>query len=266
MPIGCKGICVITDLLFSIEGLSNKRKCFAKVTQSGWRRGNSVTGRDVITVDGVGASGKSALARLLAKRLGYGHLNSGLLYRAAGWLMIRSGVDPNDAEKVMLELSKHSITLDKDVESKTIAFIDGVACGDELHSSQVSISASLVARYQSVRDKFTNLQREAFAPGGVVAEGRDMGTIIFPDARVKFFVDARLEVRAGRRYEQLKGTPQEATRAHISRDLAERDARDVARSVAPAKPAPGAVIVDNSDRPLDEVVEAMYRVVTGRGE
>jgi cytidylate kinase len=224
-----------------------------------------VTGRDIITVDGVGASGKSALARLLAKRLGYGHLNSGLLYRATGWLMTRFGVDANDAVKVMSELSRHSITLDKDADSRTLVFIDGVACGDELQSSEVSIAASLVARYQEVRDKFTQLQRDAFAPGGVVAEGRDMGTIIFPDARVKFFVEGRLEVRAARRYAQLKGTPQESTLKDISRDLAERDERDAERPVAPAKPAPGAVIVDNSDRSLDEVVEAMYRVVIGQG-
>lgn len=224
-----------------------------------------MTERDIITVDGVGASGKSALARLLAKRLGYGHLNSGLLYRAAGWLMVRSGVDANNVDDVMTELSRHSITLDKDVESRTIVFIDGVACGDELQSSEVSVIASLVARYQEVRDKFTQLQRDAFAPGGVVAEGRDMGTIIFPDARVKFFVEGRLDVRAGRRYAQLKGTPQESTLDEISRDLAERDARDAERPIAPAKPAPGAVIVDNSDRSLDEVVEAMYRVVIGQG-
>ncbi len=224
-----------------------------------------MTGRDIITVDGVGASGKSALARLLAKRLGYGHLNSGLLYRATGWLMTRFGVDANDAVKVMSELSRHSITLDKDADSRTLVFIDGVACGDELQSSEVSIAASLVARYQEVRDKFTQLQRDAFAPGGVVAEGRDMGTIIFPDARVKFFVEGRLEVRAARRYAQLKGTPQESTLKDISRDLAERDERDAERPVAPAKPAPGAVIVDNSDRSLDEVVEAMYRVVIGQG-
>lgn len=222
----------------------------------------AVTGRDVITVDGVGASGKSALARLLAKRLGYGHLNSGLLYRAAGWVMLRAGVDPNEPEKVMAELGRHSIALDKDSDSKTVVFIDGAACGDELHSSEVSVVASLVARYQAVRDLFTTLQRNAFAPGGVVAEGRDMGTIIFPDARVKFFVEGRLEVRARRRYEQLKGTPQEATLAEIATDLAERDERDAARPVAPAKPAPGAVIIDNSDRPLDEVVEQMYRAVT----
>jgi cytidylate kinase len=101
--------------------------------------------------------------------------------------------------------------------------------------------------------------------GGVVAEGRDMGTIIFPDARVKFFVEGRLEVRAGRRYAQLKGTPQASTLADISRDLSERDERDAERSIAPAKPAPGAVIVDNSDRSLDEVVEAMYHVVVGSG-
>lgn len=234
-------------------------------TRSDWGVRSSVTGRDIITVDGVGASGKSALARLLAKRLGYGHLNSGLLYRATGWLMTRFGVDANDAVKVMSELSRHSITLDKDADSRTLVFIDGVACGDELQSSEVSIAASLVARYQEVRDKFTQLQRDAFAPGGVVAEGRDMGTIIFPDARVKFFVEGRLEVRAARRYAQLKGTPQESTLKDISRDLAERDERDAERPVAPAKPAPGAVIVDNSDRSLDEVVEAMYRVVIGQG-
>jgi cytidylate kinase len=179
--------------------------------------------------------------------------------------MTRFGVDANDAVKVMSELSRHSITLDKDADSRTLVFIDGVACGDELQSSEVSIAASLVARYQEVRDKFTQLQRDAFAPGGVVAEGRDMGTIIFPDARVKFFVEGRLEVRAARRYAQLKGTPQESTLKDISRDLAERDERDAERPVAPAKPAPGAVIVDNSDRSLDEVVEAMYRVVIGQG-
>jgi cytidylate kinase len=227
---------------------------------------SSVTERDVITVDGIGASGKSALARLLAQRLGYGHLNSGLLYRAAGWLMTRSGVDLNNPEKVTSELSRHSISLGKDADSRTIVFIDGEACGDELQSSEVSIAASLVSRFQSVRDKFTELQRGAFAPSGVVAEGRDMGTIIFPYARVKFFVQGRLDVRAGRRYAQLKGTPQESTLDGITRDLAERDARDAGRPVAPAKPAPGAVIVDNSDRPLNEVVEAMYRVVVGRDD
>ena len=219
--------------------------------------------RDVITVDGVGASGKSALARLLAARLGYGHLNSGLLYRAAGWLVARAGIDPNDPQRVITELSEHSISLDKGAESRTVVVIDGVVCGDELHSSEVSMAASLVARYQAVRDRFTALQRAAFAPGGVVAEGRDMGTIIFPDARVKFFVEGRLDVRARRRYEQLKGTPQAASLEEISRDLSARDARDAARAVAPAKPAPGAVVVDNSDRPLEEVVESMYERVVG---
>jgi len=221
-----------------------------------------VVERDVITVDGVGASGKSALARLLARRLGYGHLNSGLLYRAAGWLILRAAVDPEDPEQVRSELEKHLISLQRGSEGATLVVIDGEPRGDELLSSEVSVVASLVARYQAVRDIFTALQRNAFAPGGVVAEGRDMGTIIFPDARVKFFVDARLEVRARRRYEQLKGTPQEASFDEIARDLAERDERDAARPVAPAKPAPGAVIVDNSDSPLDEVVEQMYRAVT----
>ena len=262
MPHGLKGICAGDDLSFSIMGLYNKRKGGSCVRQTRISSVSAlVAGRDVITVDGVGASGKSALARLLAKRLGYGHLNSGLLYRAAGWIVARAGVNANDPEGVMEELSRHSVVLDKDADSRTVVVIDGVVCGNELLSSEVSLAASLVARYQSVRDTFTALQRAAFAPAGVVAEGRDMGTIIFPEARVKFFINARLDVRAQRRYDQLKGTPQASTLEEISRDLAARDARDADRTVAPAKPAPGAVIVDNSDVPLDDVVEAMYRRV-----
>lgn len=216
--------------------------------------------RDVITVDGLGACGKSALAMLLAKRLGYGHLNSGLLYRAAGWLALHEGRDLTDCRAVLEVLGRHSIELTKGPDLSSVVVIDGVPRDNELHSAEVSNAASTVAQHQALRDLFIEAQRNAFAPGGVVAEGRDMGTIIFPDARVKFFVEADLDVRAKRRFAQLQGTPQEKPLDSIRAALDERDNRDATRSVAPTKPAEGAIVIDNSKSRLDETVERMYRL------
>lgn len=217
--------------------------------------------RDIITVDGLGASGKSALARLLAKRLGYGHLNSGLFYRAAGWLALQSGVELSQAAQVAQVISRHSIVLEKAPDGRGVVLIDGIAREDELSSGDVSRAASLVAQHPEVRAQFVEKQRSAFAPGGVVAEGRDMGTIIFPEARIKFFVEGDLSVRAQRRYEQLQGSNQQSSVEAIRSELAARDERDARREVAPMKPAPGAIVIDNSHDPLDEVVEKMFRYV-----
>jgi cytidylate kinase len=219
--------------------------------------------RDVITVDGLGASGKSALAMLLAKKLGYGHLNSGLLYRAAGWLVLQEQRDVERCEDVVEVVGRHSIELQQGAELGSVVLIDGIVRDRELASAEVSHAASAVAKHQPLRDAFLDAQRNAFAPNGVVAEGRDMGTIIFPDARIKFFVEGDLDVRAHRRWMQVAGTPHEVTLDSIRQALAERDERDATRAVAPMKPAEGAIIIDNSKDPLHEVVERMYQIVTG---
>ncbi len=216
--------------------------------------------RDVITVDGLGASGKSALAMLLAKRLGYGHLNSGLLYRAAGWLVLQEGGDLSDCRAVLDVLARHSIELTKGPDLSSVVLIDGVPRQQELGSAEVSHASSTVAQHQPLRDLFVEAQRTALAPGGVVAEGRDMGTVIFPEARIKFFVEADLDVRAQRRFAQLRGTPHEKTLESIREALADRDNRDATRSVAPTKPAEGAIAIDNSRLPLEETVEQMYQL------
>lgn len=220
--------------------------------------------RDIITVDGVGASGKSALSKLLAQKLGYGHLNSGLLYRAAGYLVLREGRDPSRSEDVLRVLDNHTLELERNAQNGSVIVVDGEPIDDAvLNSAEVSSAASFLAQHESVRERFFAIQRSAFAPLGVVAEGRDMGTVIFPEARIKFFVDARLDVRAHRRFLQLKGTPQERPLEEISKTLAERDERDSNRAVAPMKPAEGAVVIDNSDVPLEETVERMLRIVRG---
>ena len=218
--------------------------------------------RRVITVDGVGASGKSALARLLAERLGYTHLNSGLLYRAAGYLVSKSGVSPDDEEGIRAALKSHTIELRYDRAIGNQVIIDGVVCDNELQTQEISRIASQVAKLTSVRDLFVDIQRRAFEPAGVVAEGRDMGTVIFPDAEPKFFVDADIKVRAERRRLQLLAKGEDIDVSTIENDLARRDYEDAHRAICPMKPAEDAVLIDNSKASLEETVDKMPRLVT----
>lgn len=221
--------------------------------------------RDVITVDGLGASGKSALAKALARKLGYGHLNSGLVYRAVAFLASTNGVDPTDEGGVLKLLDLHSIELTLNAEGSSVVLIDGREYDSELQSVELSRGASLVSRHQVLRDRLLSLQRDAFKPLGVVAEGRDMGTVVFPDARVKFFVTADLKVRAQRRYLQLKGTEREALLEEIEREIAERDERDANSPVGTMRKADGAVEINNSRLGLEEVVRLMEGVLLGGG-
>lgn len=220
--------------------------------------------RQVITVDGVGASGKSALARMLADRLGFAHLNSGLLYRAAAFLAERAKVPLTAGDLLAAEVARHQLQLRHDPILGSVVVIDGVVREAELMSRAISEGASQVAKHQAVRNLFLAVQRTAFLPLGIVAEGRDMGTVVFPDAPVKFFVDARLEIRAARRVEQLRAKGQGADIESVSAELAARDERDATRATAPMKPASGAVIVDNSDTPLEQTVELMLGLVRSR--
>jgi cytidylate kinase len=218
--------------------------------------------RDIITVDGLAASGKTALAKRLAQKLGYGHLNSGLLYRGVGYLAIAQRVDARSCHDVLDVFSRHKIELSKDSAGGSLLVLDGVVLDAELAAPAVTEAASLVARHQPLRDILLPLQREAFMPGGIVAEGRDMGTVVFPEARIKFFVTADVAVRAQRRFTQLKGSPQQESLEGIRRALEERDYRDQYSDVGATKQADGAVIVCNDSRPLDETVDEMYRRVS----
>jgi cytidylate kinase len=141
--------------------------------------------------------------------------------------------------------------------------IDGVLRDGEIQTQEVATLASQVAKLSTVRDHFVALQRSAFAPAGVVAEGRDMGTVIFPEAAPKFFITADLSVRAERRRLQLAAKGQEVDVEVIKDELDRRDHEDANRELAPMKPAEGAVLIDNSTGTLDEIVEKMYRAVIG---
>ena len=194
----------------------------------------------VIAIDGPSASGKGAVAQQVAVALGFHCLESGALYR----LVALAG--PEQPEKTARSMQ---------VEFRCgRIFLSGQDVTDKLREEVIGVRASDVAQRPEVRRALLERQRAFRRPPGLVAEGRDMGTIVFPDAALKVFLTASPAVRAQRRYKQLIDKGIDANLAALSRDLAQRDARDAARAVAPLAPAPDALQLDSSDRPLTEVV------------
>ena len=218
----------------------------------------SNTPRPVVTVDGLAGSGKTSLSRELAHQIGFAHLNSGLLYRGVGWLCLEAGIDLDDEHAVAGVLRAHTITLRRNGE----LLIDGVDRSGEVVTPAVSEATSKTSRFPVVRAFLLEAQRNAFPDQGLVAEGRDMGTVVFPEAPLKFFVSASVEVRVARRVAQLKAaTGLVIDEDAIRREIIERDERDTNRTVSPTRGAPDAIRVDNSERPMAEVVSEMVTQV-----
>jgi len=202
----------------------------------------------VIAIDGPSASGKGAVASRIAEALGFHYLESGALYRLVALRALQTGTDQEEqlaaiAASMPVVFQAGKIILDKQDVTEDVR---SEACGNK---------ASEVARLPGVRQALLKRQRGFRQPPGLVADGRDMGTIVFPDAALKIFLTASPEVRAERRYKQLidKGIP--ANLRSLSRDLAERDERDRKRSVAPLVPAPDSQVLDSSALSIDQVVE-----------
>lgn len=218
--------------------------------------------RDVITVDGLAGSGKSALAKALAEKLGFCHLNSGLVYRLVAALTLELGLNPRCEQDVMNALHGHDIAFLRKEHGESEIAVDNVPKGSELHSPEVSEAASLVARHQVVRDAVLKIQQEAYLPHGLVAEGRDMGTVVFPDARVKFFVQGDLKIRAARRLEQLRHTDPSIRLQDVMQAIQERDERDASSSVGTMRCADDAIVIDNSHEAFSVVLDAMLSHVS----
>ena len=209
----------------------------------------------VIAIDGPGGSGKGTIARLLAERLGWHLLDSGALYRVLGLAAARKGVALED------ETGLAQLAAELPVRFKTRGAADpeiwlGDDCvTEEIRTEEGGFRASRVAVYPRVRQALIRLQRSFQAAPGLVADGRDMGTVVFPESPLKIFLTASTEERAKRRYKQLKGKGIDVSLAALSRDIEERDRRDSERSVAPMRPADDARILDSTGKSIDEVVE-----------
>lgn len=206
--------------------------------------------RPVIAVDGPAAAGKGTLSRRIAAELGLPHLDTGLLYRAVGRRVLdQPGADPRDASVA-------------EQAARTLAEAD-LARGD-LRTPEADAAASAVATIPGVRAALVDFQRAFGTRNGAVLDGRDIGTVIFPDAAVKLFVTASPEARAERRWKELDGRGVAADPARVLEDIRRRDAQDAGRTVAPLRPADDAVVIDTTDLDADAAFAAAMRVVRDR--
>ncbi len=208
----------------------------------------------VIAIDGPSGSGKGSLALNLAQELGFHLLDSGAIYRLLALKGLNSGIDLDDEAQVLGLLDSFDIRFEAGDEL-AIPYLDGVDVSAEIRRETTGDAASRVARHTRVREGLLDLQRGFFRPPGLVADGRDMGTVVFPRARFKFFLYASVEIRAQRRYKQLINMGLSANIAHLQADIAERDERDSKRSASPLKPAEDALVVDSSLLDLSQVTE-----------
>ena len=208
----------------------------------------------VVTIDGPGGSGKGSLARNVATELGFHLLDSGAIYRLLALKALREGVDLNDEDAVLALLDHLDIRFETGAEL-TIPYLDGEDVSAELRLESSGAAASRVARHARVRSGLLAVQRAFFRPPGLVADGRDMGTVVFPDARFKFFLYASVEIRAQRRYKQLINMGLSANIAQLQKEMVERDERDRNRSASPLVPAEDALVVDSSLLDLNQVTE-----------
>jgi len=218
----------------------------------------------IIAIDGPAASGKSTAAYLVAKNLGYLYLDTGAMYRALTWRALRDKVDMGD-EKALSQLAKESkISLNPHPDGGVKVYLDELEVTSLIRSSEVDKYVSIVSRVKEVRESLVAQQREMGRSGGIVAEGRDIGTVVFPEAEVKIYLTASFEERVRRRWEERKRKGLFLERERVKDELITRDRIDTHRKMSPLRKAKGAVIIDNTCLSIDETVEKILEVIRGK--
>jgi len=221
-----------------------------------------MTSIPVITIDGPSGSGKGTVAVRIAEELGFTLLDSGALYRSVGIAALRDEIDLRDHQQIA-ELARH-LNIEFGVSSPDSVWLDGEDISLEIRTDIGSELASQIGAIPAAREALYERQLAFRKAPGLVADGRDMGTVVFQDAIIKIYLTARPEKRAQRRYKQLIDKGIDASLADLLRDLKERDARDSERPISPLKPAKDAVVLDTTDLQIDQVVEQVLDLVTVR--
>ncbi len=212
----------------------------------------------VVTIDGPSGSGKGTISHLLASRLGWHFLDSGAIYRVAGLKAARDQLSFDDLDSLVKVLEKVDVTFDN-----TRVFLDGDDVTDEIRTETAGNMASKIAAIPEVRAALLARQRAFAQAPGLVADGRDMGTVVFPQARVKVFLTASAEERADRRYKQLKEKGLDVSLADLAAEIRERDERDRNRSTAPLKAAAAALEVESTGLSIEQVFDKVWQRVIG---
>ncbi len=219
--------------------------------------------RPVVAIDGPTAAGKSTVARAVARRFGFLYVDTGAMYRSVALAALKWGVDLDDSQGLADLARDLSIELEA-VGEECRVLVDGEDVTSSIRSPEVSAASSLVSAVAGVREILVARQRAMGAAGGVVMEGRDIGTVVFPDADVKVFLEASLEARARRRWEELRARGVAVELDEVRRSETERDSRDRTRDLSPLRPAADAVVVDTTGQGGAQVIEAVVRLVQER--
>jgi cytidylate kinase len=218
----------------------------------------------IVTIDGPSGSGKGTISRAVASHVGWHLLDSGALYRLVALAGAQAGLAPDDREGHARLAAKMDVVFGVDPQGEELVSLAGRDVTADIRSETAGQGASRVAAWPNVRIALLDRQRAFAAPPGLVADGRDMGTIVFPQADLKIFLTASPEERAQRRYKQLKDKGSGVSLAALSREITERDLRDSTRAVAPLKPAPDARVIDSTGLTIEAVVSRVLELGAGR--
>lgn len=213
-----------------------------------------------IAIDGPAGAGKSSIAKLVAKKLSFVYVDTGAMFRTVAYYFLSQGKDPSDAEMVTEECEKISISIEYKDGAQHI-FLDGTDVSTEIRQEEVGKNASVVAKNQAVRNRLLALQRQMTEKQDVIMDGRDIGTVVLPDAQVKIYLTASASVRAERRYKELVEKGESCNLKKIEEDIIARDEQDMNREIAPLKQAEDAVLVDSSYMTIEEVVDKIIEIV-----
>ena len=216
-----------------------------------------------IAIDGPGGAGKSSVAKRLAKELGYHYVDTGAIYRTVGYHMSLMGIGPKDKDGIARCIDDVNIDIRWE-DGVQHMLLNGQDVTQAIRTPQMSMMASGVSSQKCVRDYLLSMQRELAKTQNVIMDGRDIGTVVLPKATVKIYLTASAEVRAQRRFQELQEKGEQVKYEDVLRELVERDAQDMNREIAPLRCADDAVVVDASDKDLEQVIEAIKEIIGKR--